>query len=406
MISGGQIAFIEVANLLLFQVRMVDMNEIDMAWEFLANEDYRFIHDNPILGENVILLTFGGSHAYGTNVEESDIDIRGITFNPVGSLLGNEEFEQFEDHNTDTVIYGLNKMFKLLLQCNPNTIELLGCKPEHYFELSKAGEMLLQNKKIFLSKRAIYTFGGYANSQLRRLQNALARDSYPQEEKEKHILGSIHSAMDAIVNRYHKINGEPIKYNFSNDNGNLVHAYKEYNEKMQYMENFKSFEYGGINLYPDISDREEMNVEIFCDVVLHHYPLRDYRNIWSELNTIVKDYDKLGKRNNKKDDKHLNKHAMHLIRLYVMCLDILEKEQIITYRTEEHDLLMSIRNGDFQKDDHTYRPEFFELVDEYEKRLKYASENTSLPENPDYKAAKELLIEMNEEHIKDQMLNH
>lgn len=377
------------------------MNEIDMAWELLANEDYRFINDHPLLGKNIILLTFGGSHAYGTNVEGSDIDIRGITYNPIESLLGNEEFEQFEDKNTDTVIYGLNKMFKLLLQCNPNTCEILGCKPEHYFELSKAGNMLLQNRKIFLSKRAIYTFGGYANAQLRRLQNALARDVYPQEDKEKHILGSITHAMDSIVNKYHTIDGEQIKYNFSNDNGSLVHAYREYNEKMQNMENFKKFEYGGINLYPDVSDREDMNVEIFCDVVLHHYPLRDYRNIWSEINTIVKDYEKLGKRNNKKDDKHLNKHAMHLIRLYLMCLDILEKEEIVTYRTEEHDLLMSIRNGDYQKEDHTYRSEFFEMVDEYEKRLKYAAENTSLPENPDYESAKELLIDMNREHIRN-----
>lgn len=377
------------------------MENLNMAWELLANEDYKFIHDNPLLKNNIILLTFGGSHAYGTNVEGSDTDIRGIVYNPIESLLGNEEFEQFEDRKTDTVIYGMNKMFKLLLQCNPNCIEILGCKPDHYFELSKAGKELLKNRKVFLSKRAIYTFGGYANAQLRRLQNALARDAYPQEDKEKHILGSITHAMDSIVNRYHTINGEPIKYNFSNDNGSLVHAYREYNEKMQNMDGFKDFEYGGINLYPDVSDREDMNVEIFCDVALHHYPLRDYRNIWAEINTIVKDYEKLGKRNSKKDDKHLNKHAMHLIRLYLMCLDILEKEEIITYRTEEHDLLMSIRNGEFQKEDHTYRPEFFEMVDEYEKRLKYAAENTSLPENPDYEAAKELLIDMNREHIRN-----
>ena len=31
------------------------------------------------------------------------------------------------------------------------------------------------------------------------------------------------------------------------------------------------------------------------------------------MNNIVKDYRKLGKRNKKKDDEHLNKHAMHLV---------------------------------------------------------------------------------------------
>lgn len=346
-----------------------------------------------------MLLCYGGSHAYGTNIESSDIDLRGVVFNPTNTLLGNETFEQFEDKNTDTVIYGLNKYIDLLLGCNPNVLESLGCKPEHYFIISPEGQLLLDNKKIFLSRRAIKTFGGYANSQLRRLQNALARDSYPQAEKEKHILGSITHAMEDIVSRYHKINGEPIKYSFCGDHGALRHAFSEYNTAMRRMENMKQFEYGSIELYPDISEKEDMEVEMFCDVVLHHYPLRDYRNIWNEINTIVKDYDKLGKRNTKKDDLHLNKHAMHLVRLYLMCIDILTKEEIITYREEDHDLLMSIRNGEYQKSDGTYRSEFFELVDNLEKKMKYAAENTSLPEQPDKEAAYEILVEMNKEHI-------
>ena len=61
---------------------------------------------------------------------------------------------------------------------------------------------------------------------------------------------------------------------------------------MQNMDGFKDFEYGGINLYPDVSDREDMNVEIFCDVALHHYPLRDYKAMWNDMHNVVKDYDK------------------------------------------------------------------------------------------------------------------
>lgn len=375
------------------------MEKLNMNWELIANKDYAFITENPILGDNVILLTYGGSHAYGTNIETSDVDIRGITFNPLSSLLGVTNFKQFEDKNTDTVIYGLNKMIKLLLNCNPNCIEILGGKPEYYFYLSNEGRQLIDNRKIFLSRRAIKTFSGYANTQLRRLQNALARDSYSQAEKEQHILGSITYALEDIIGRYHTVNGEPIKYSFAGDHGALRHAFNEYNTKMRQMEDFKCFEYGSIELYPDVSDREEMDVEIFCDIVLHHYPLRDYRNIWNEINVIVKDYDKLGKRNTKKDDMHLNKHAMHLVRLYLMCIDILEKEEIITYREADHDLLMSIRNGEYQKSDHTYRPEFFELIDNLEKRMKYAANNTSLPEQPDEEFAYEMLMEMNRKHI-------
>lgn len=371
------------------------------------NPDYAFLEENPVLKDNIILLGYGGSHAYGTNTETSDIDIRGITFNPVDSLLANEEFDQFEDNKTDTVIYGLNKMFKLLLQCNPNTIECLGLRPQDYFILSVDGHELVGNRKIFLSRRAIATFGGYANSQLRRLQNALARDSYPQAEKEQHIFGSLTHAMDSIIERYHKINGETLHYDFANDNGAKVHAFKDYNRKMQEMEQFRHFEYGDINLYPDKAENKDFDVEIFCDVCLHHYPLRDYKNLWNELNSIVKDYDKLGKRNTKKDNQHLNKHAMHLIRLYMMCIDILEREEIVTYREKEHDLLMSIRNGEFQNSDGTYRSEFFDMVDEYENRMKYAAENTSLPDKPDVESATEMLIDMNKRHIKrlEQCLN-
>ena len=36
------------------------------------------------------------------------------------------------------------------------------------------------------------------------------------------------------------------------------------------------------------------------------------------------------------------------------------------------------------------------MVDEYEKRMGYAKENTSLPESPDEKTVEELLISLNE----------
>ena len=51
------------------------------------------------------------------------------------------------------------------------------------------------------------------------------------------------------------------------------------------------------------------------------------------MNSIVKSYSKVGKRNkNAIEHGKLSKHMMHLIRLYLMCLDILEYEEIITYR--------------------------------------------------------------------------
>ena len=93
----------------------------------------------------------------------------------------------------------------------------------------------------------------------------------------------------------------------------------------------------------------------------------------------------LNHRNNKRDENHLNKHAMHLVRLYLMAFDILEKEEIKTYRADDMELLMSLRNGSYMLEDGSYRPEFFEYIDTLEKRLAYAVKNTALPQKPDYK---------------------
>lgn len=333
----------------------------------LKGKEYEFIHTNEHLGRHVILLGLAGSYSYGTNNENSDIDVRGITLNRKSDLIGLTEFEQYVDANTDTTIYAFRKMITLLLNCNPNTIELLGLNPEHYLYLNDLGRELIANRGLFLSKRAIQSFGGYADAQLRRLQNALARDSYPQRERETHIFNSVKNAMYDFKKRYEK------------------------------------FENGALRIYTDKSVNPEFDTEIFIDADLKHYPLRDYKNIWTEMNNIVRDYDKLGKRNRKKDDNHLNKHAMHLVRLFMMAIDILEKGEINTYRKKEHELLLSIRRGDYQKEDGTFRDEFYEMISDYEKKLDYAAAHTELPDEPDMNKVQEYVMRVNEKVVRDEI---
>ena len=225
--------------------------------KILEGAEYSFIKKNEHLGKHVILLGLAGSYSYGTNIEGSDIDIRGITLNQKSDLIGLTQFEQYVDDNTDTVIYGFNKIITLLLNCNPNTIELLGLNPEHYLYLNDIGKMLLDNKKLFLSRKAIQSFGGYADAQLRRLQNALARDSFPQSEKEQHIFNSVKNAM----------------YNFNS--------------------NYKSFENGSIEIFIDKAVNPEFETEIFVNANMSHYPLRDYANMWNAMTNVIKDYEKI-----------------------------------------------------------------------------------------------------------------
>lgn len=332
----------------------------DQIEKLLLSSEYDFLRTDSHLGNNIILLTLGGSYAYGTNVEDSDVDIRGCALNSKKELLTNVKFEQFINNETDTVIYSFNKLISLLSNCNPNVIEMLGCREEDYLFVNPIGQKLLDNSKLFLSKKAVHTFGGYANQQLRRLDNKAVR-LVNQEQREIHIMNSILNA----------------SYSFK--------------------EKYAEFDDDALKLYIDKSTQEDMDTEIFMDVRLTHYPLRDYKSMWSEMQNIVKDYAKLGKRNKHavEHDK-LGKHMMHLIRLYLMCLDILEKEEIITYREKEHDLLMDIRAGKFLDENRQPIPEFYEMIDDFEKKMAYAKENTSLSDTPDYTAICELQAEVNE----------
>lgn len=112
-------------------------------------------------------------------------------------------------------------------------------------------------------------------------------------------------------------------------------------------------------------------------------------------------YSKFSKRNEKAlaHDK-LGKYMAHLIRVYMMCIDILEKEEIITYRTDEDDLLMNVRNGEYLDENRQPIPEFYDLLNEYEKRLEYAKKNTSLPYKPDYKRINDFKMYVNERIVK------
>ena len=94
--------------------------------------EYQFLKTNPELKEGIFLLGFSGSYAYGTNVPDSDIDIRGIAYNTKESILGLQKFEQVTDDNTDTTVYAFNKVIGLLAECNPSILDMIGLREEDY----------------------------------------------------------------------------------------------------------------------------------------------------------------------------------------------------------------------------------------------------------------------------------
>jgi len=100
--------------------------------EVINAKQYDFLNTDEHLKGRLIFLTFGGSYAYGTSTPASDVDIRGCAFNSKTDLLGLSSFEQVIEPVTDTTIYSFNKLISLFLNANPNSIEMLGRKPEHY----------------------------------------------------------------------------------------------------------------------------------------------------------------------------------------------------------------------------------------------------------------------------------
>lgn len=340
---------------------------IEQIKRTITSLEYQFLKENVHLGSHIFLLGLGGSHAYGLDKETSDLDVRGIALNSKNEILLGKDFGQVVETNTDTAIYSFHKMIELLAGNNPNTIEILGLKPEHYLYTNEIGKELLENKKMFLSKICIHTFAGYASAQLRRLSNKSAR-LVSQSEQEVHILKSIENAKYDFKNRYYP------------------------------------YEENEIHLYIDKAVQKGFETEIFMDVNLTHYPLRDWAGMWNEMKAITSSYAKVGKRNDKAiaHDK-LGKHMCHLLRLYMMCIDILEKEEIITYREEEHELLMQIRNGAFLDENRQPVSAFFDLLNEYEKRFEYAKEHTSLPDVPDYKRIDEWKAYVNERVVKGEI---
>ena len=312
----------------------------------LVKSEYNFIKTNPDLN-NVIYLVMSGSHAYGTNTSDSDIDLRGVLIEPKRRLLGLEPFEQFEDVQTDTVIFGLRKFAALLAKANPNIIELLGVDEDCIVVMAEQGEKLRKNSEIFLSTRVVSSFGNYALAQLRRLQNALYRDSFTDNQKMEHLKNTLNAQMEHIQRTYNNFSGGKIELS--------------------------------------VSDRG-----LLFDIDLKNYPVADFVGIYSEMASITKSYNKLNHRNNKKSDKQLYKHAMHLIRLLMTGTDILLGKGIITKRREEQTLLMAIRNGNMEF------TEIFNLVNEFQKKFHEAAELTKLPYEPDNKAIDDLLVNIYE----------
>lgn len=135
------------------------------------------------LKERLLLFSLTGSRAYGTNRPDSDYDYKGIAISPKEYYFGLKSFDSYhssEGTDPNITIYDLKKFFNLALSANPSIIELLYMNPFHYAVLEPPAKLLVENRKLFLSKKCYKSFVGYANSQLHRIKT---REGKPNHGK-------------------------------------------------------------------------------------------------------------------------------------------------------------------------------------------------------------------------------
>lgn len=141
--------------------------------------------------DNLILLGYRGSIAHNMFVSNTDpnsiddIDLMGVYMAPedhyIGMKSSKDVIEKFEGQ-WDVVNYEFKKFVHLLLKSNPNVLSLLWLRENHYIERHKYGQLLIDNRDLFVSKKIYHSFTGYAYSQLKRMTH-LATEGYMGEKR-------------------------------------------------------------------------------------------------------------------------------------------------------------------------------------------------------------------------------
>lgn len=173
-----------------------------------------------------------GSIAYGVANDSSDYDIYGFCIPKKtmvfphldGEILGfgrqKKRFDQFQQHhiydkdalggrgrNYDFQIFNIIKYFQLLMDNNPNMIDSLFVPEECVLFQTKIGQLVRENRRIFLHKGCYHRLKGYAFQQLSRMKNSQESDEMKAilEFEDKHRIPHetpYDDAHDAVDKRY------------------------------------------------------------------------------------------------------------------------------------------------------------------------------------------------------------
>lgn len=155
-------------------------------------EEKRLITPPKFLTSNTIYETIMGSQAYGCSGGKSDTDVYGIAIPPKEYLFPHlkghipgfgvkpPSFDEFEQHHIidkqeereyDVKILSIVKVFELARQGNPNIIDMLFTPQNCVLTQTAAGNIIRENRRLFLSKLCFPKFKGYSFAQIKLLKD-------------------------------------------------------------------------------------------------------------------------------------------------------------------------------------------------------------------------------------------
>lgn len=122
---------------------------------------------------DILLSGIVGSHAYGLNTEDSDVDRLGLFAHPTEKILGIHLSQQSIVRTApDVTFHEAGKFIALALKCNPTITELLWLPEDLYETRTPLGNALIGIRQSLLSAPLVRNaYLGYATQQFRRLEN-------------------------------------------------------------------------------------------------------------------------------------------------------------------------------------------------------------------------------------------
>ncbi len=303
------------------------------------------------MAEGIVLYeTVHGSRAYGLARAGSDTDLKGVLVGPrawyFGYRGGPEQIELSPDH----VRYEVRKFLRLVANANPTVLETLFTRPEDHRVVTPGGERLLAAREGFLTRRVAESFGRYAHGQLRKI--------------ETHRQWLLHPPSAA-----------PRREDFGLPERTLV----------------PRDQLGAAEALLERGETPAITAP-FLDVLAREKRYRSAKKRWSQYQQWTR-HRNPARAALEAAHGYDTKHAMHLVRLQRMAIEILERGEVIVHRPDAESLL-AIRDGALPYD---------ALLEEARgnvARIEAAEATSPLPADPDEDAIEALGIALIEEALR------